>query len=100
MALTILAAVGAHGAQADAWSERKCFYYEAAVGDALAALGREGLRAEFLAQNDAFIAAGCVKTHAICPATPQEGRLVDMLTMMTMNEGMASTFVPFGCRGG
>jgi hypothetical protein len=91
---------GGAGAQVqDDWAARKCVLYAAATEDALSLLGMEGLRAEFLAQNRAFIASGCIAPRNICAATPAEYALADLLTMMTMNEGMASTFVPFGCAG-
>ena len=81
------------------WSAQKCVLYEDAVGDALQILGRDGIREDFLARNAAFIAGGCSGQGDICPQTAQEFELVDLLTVMTMNEGMASTFVPFGCPG-
>ena len=84
-------------ARADDWAERKCALYAQAVQDALAARGPAGLRESFLAANTRFIASGCTANMRICAATPQEYALADMLTMMTMNEGMASTFAPFGC---
>lgn len=81
------------------WTARKCVLYEAAFADAVAILGKTGLRPAFLRQNDAFIASGCVTQGGVCAETPEEIALADMLTVMTMNEGMASTFVPFGCKG-
>lgn len=33
----------------------------------------------------------------VCPVTEAELELANLLTIMTMNEGMASTFVPFKC---
>jgi hypothetical protein len=87
----------AEDAPADAWSLRKCALYAQAVQDALAALGPEGIRPRFLEENKAFIASGCHAPARICAETPQEYALADLLTVMTMNEGMASTFVPFGC---
>lgn len=79
------------------WSQRKCALYAAAVQDALVVLGPDGLRPAFLAENRTFIASGCVAPREICAETPQEYAFADLLTVMTMNEGMASTFVPFGC---
>ena len=84
-------------APADAWSKRKCSLYQQAVADALATLGSTGLRPEFLSENNAFIASGCTAPTDICARTEQEFTLANLLTVMTMNEGMASTFVPFGC---
>lgn len=79
------------------WSEQKCVLYSAAVQDALGILGKEGIGDVFLSANDAFIAGGCIDPGHVCPRTKQEGNLANLLTIMTMNEGMASTFVPFGC---
>jgi hypothetical protein len=80
------------------WSAEKCDLYQQAFSDALAAVGPAGLRPGFLAQNDAFIASGCTTQGSVCAETEAEIALADLLTIMTMNEGMASTFVPFGCK--
>lgn len=61
-------------------------------------LGQDGISEGFLDGNAAFIAQGCTKRGRICPQTAQERSLADMLTVMTMNEGMASTFVPIACQ--
>lgn len=79
------------------WAERKCGLYAEAVQDALEILGRDGIGEAFLAANDAFIDGGCTEQGHVCPKTEKEGDFVNLLTVMTMNEGMASTFVPFGC---
>ena len=85
------------GRDAPEWTARKCSLYRAAVQDALGLLSAEGLRAAFLDANASFIEAGCTGRDRICAVTPQETALADMLAVMTMNESMASTFVPFGC---
>ncbi|WP_136635657.1 hypothetical protein [Pseudooceanicola onchidii] len=95
--LALVLALSAHGAQADDWSDRKCALYQDAVTDALHALGADGIRPEFTDQNEAFLAGGCTGPEKVCAVTPEERALADMLTVMTMNEGMASTFVPFAC---
>jgi hypothetical protein len=79
------------------WTEQKCAFYDRAFDDAVGMVDAKGLSAAFLAQNEAFVAGGCTEYLRICPTSAQEYRLVDILTLMTMNEGMASTFVPFGC---
>jgi hypothetical protein len=58
------------------WTEQKCGVYQRAWGFAYDAIGPYG----------------------ICPRTPEEVDLANMLTLMTMNERMESTFVPFTCR--
>ncbi|MCO6384164.1 hypothetical protein [Oceanicola sp. 502str15] len=79
------------------WTARKCELYEMAFADALSIQGPSGLRESFLAENDAFVATGCSTRQSVCAETPEEVALANLLTVMTMNEGMASTFVPFGC---
>ncbi len=96
-AFMALCTVFAHPATAQDWAAQKCALYALAVEDALVILGREGLADSFLAQNAEFIASGCVAPRKICGTTRQELDFANMLTIMTMNEGMASTFVPFGC---
>ncbi|MBR9862678.1 MAG: hypothetical protein GYB24_04475 [Rhodobacteraceae bacterium] len=82
----------------DQWTAQKCSLYQIAFRDAVGMLGDEGLREVFLQQNEAFITSGCTEQGHVCAKTPQEIKLADLLTVMTMNEGMASTFVPFGCK--
>lgn len=82
---------------ADEWTARKCEIYQQAVRDAISLQGPEGLRMAFLTSNQEFIDAQCAVRVEICPMTPEEWTLADTLLKMTMNEGMASTFVPFGC---
>lgn len=90
--------VVASAAPADSWAERKCALYEAAFADALNMQGTAGIGDEFLRLNDDFIGSGCATQGHVCPHSPEEHALANMLTLMTMNEGMASTFVPFGCK--
>lgn len=86
-------------AHAQTWAERKCALYDRAFADALRLWGDDGISPEFLDGNAAFIAQGCTERGRICPASPQERALADRLTLVTMNEGMASSFVPFACPG-
>lgn len=79
------------------WSEQKCVLYDRAVEAAVGHLGEDSLTEEFLADNRAFIEGGCQRPGNVCPRTDAELELANMLTIMTMNEGMASTFVPFRC---
>lgn len=79
------------------WPEQKCVLHDRAVDAALAHLGQDGLTEEFLTDNRAFIENGCQTPGNVCPRTDAEFKLVNLLTVMTMNEGMASTFVPFRC---
>ena len=96
----LLAAFLAGPAQAesgDAWSQRKCALSAEAWERALGSIGREGISDDFVAAHDDFIAQGCVLRGAVCPRSAQEFRLADILTIAAMNEGMASTFLPFSC---
>lgn len=79
------------------WTEQKCVLYQHAFADALDLLGREGISKSFLAANTAFIETGCIDERRVCPQSDDEFELANILTIMTMNEGMASTFVPFSC---
>ena len=97
LGLICVAIAATPAAAQDGWSARKCTLYAEAVTDAIALQGVTGLGAEFRAQNAAFIAAGCPAQFQVCARSDQEIALADLLTVMTMNEGMASTFVPFGC---
>jgi hypothetical protein len=89
--------LAAQDAEGPGWRAQKCALYRAAVEAALEFQGREGLTEAFLAANQSFIDGGCQDRGAVCPVTAAELTLADILTIMTMNEGMASTFVPFNC---
>lgn len=97
---TILASATLAQGAPDAWAVRKCELYAAAWADALRMRGREGLGEAFLANHDAFLASGCTRVHDVCPRSPAEIEMANVLTIMSMAEGMASTFVPFQCRKG
>ena len=56
------------------------------------------MRQGFLEQNEQFIAGGCQDRGNVCSQSEKEIEFANLLTIMTMNEGMASTFVPFSCR--
>ncbi len=81
----------------DDWTRQKCELYAHIFRDALGLQGHEGLSSDFLSNNQKFIDAGCTGERRLCPISEEELAFADILTLMTMNEGMASTFVPFGC---
>ena len=83
---------------AKAGPSKKSALFQRATGDALEFLGPESFRSEFQPRNDAFIAGGCADRGDVCPQTGKELEFANLLTRMTMNEGMASSFVPFGCQ--
>jgi hypothetical protein len=79
------------------WREEKCFRYQRDWNEALRRFGREGLSPAFVERNEAFIASGCVRRAKICPQTPRERELVDVLAIRVANESMSTTFLPFDC---
>lgn len=83
---------------AQGWAELRCGRYTAAWGEALARFGTDGLGAEFLARHEAFLRSGCRERLGVCPRTPQELALADVMTVAAINAGAASTFPPFACR--
>ncbi len=80
------------------WSAEKCRRYREATADALRRFGREGLGEDFLARHAAFLDRGCLGPADVCPRTPRELALANILVIRAMNAGMASTFLPFACR--
>lgn len=79
------------------WTEQKCVLYQRAWDSAYAAIGPDGISAEFISKNTAFVSTGCQDPIGVCPRSDAEIDMANMLTVMTMSEGMASTFVPFNC---
>ena len=89
------------GAQAEAqardWTEQKCALYANAWTRALDSIGSDDINYNFLATNENFIASRCTDTIAACPSSDQEHQIAELLTLVMMNEGAASTFLPFRC---
>lgn len=87
----------AQGAEGDSWTQRKCVLYTAAwhhiAGDGL----HDGVSEEFLADHDAFLASGCLDRGYVCPISPREMEIADLLSLMAVAEGMAGSFLPFNC---
>ena len=84
--------------QAPSWTEVKCARYSKAWTDALARRGEQGLGRDFIARHEAFLASGCTARADVCPRSPEELDLANILTILAMNAGTASTFLPFACR--
>lgn len=80
------------------WPAIKCERYTKAYGEALAKFGRKGLGQPFLDAHEAFLASGCSIKGAVCPRSKEELDLANVMVIMGMNQGMASTFMPFACR--
>ena len=88
----------AQDARAPSWSEVKCARYKTAWTQALARRGRRGLGQEFVDRHEAFLASGCTGKADVCPRSAEELELANILTILAMNAGTASTFLPFACR--
>jgi len=88
----------AQAPEPESWPAIKCQRYGQGYQVAIARQGKEGLGAEFLARHDAFLASGCTTEHDVCPRSTQELALANTLVILGMNQGMASTFMPFACR--
>jgi hypothetical protein len=56
-----------------------------------------GISNRFLARHQAFIDLGCPESMRVCTSSRSEIELANLMTVLSMNEGMASTFAPFGC---
>lgn len=81
----------------DDWTRQKCELYGAAWQDVQASHDMAGVSDGFLEKHRNFIALGCPEDTRICVVSPEDIELANLLTVLSMNEGMASTFVPFGC---
>lgn len=96
-ATAVLASWAASAAGAQTWTETKCTLYRDAWAGARERQGRRGLGQAFLESHEAFLASGCATRGGVCRQSYEEVALADLLKVLAMNEGMASTFVPFGC---
>ena len=88
----------AQGNRAQSWTEVKCARYQKAWTEALTRRGTQGLGPDFLARHEAFLASGCTARGDVCPRSAEELSLANALTVLAMNAGTASTFLPFACR--
>ena len=80
------------------WSEVKCSRYKTAWSAVLARRGTKGLGRAFLDSHEAFLASGCTASADVCPRSPEELDLANVMVVLAMNAGTASTFLPFACR--
>ena len=81
------------------WREVKCARYKTAWSGALARIGIRGLGRAFLDSHDAFLASNCMARADVCPRSAEELKLANIMVILAMNAGTASTFPPFFCRG-
>lgn len=97
LALAVHPSTRAQDAADLSWSAQKCSIYSNAWQAALRMQGATGIGEEFTAWNAAFVASGCLGDRNVCPRSPEELALTDLLTIMVVSEGIAGTFLPFGC---
>lgn len=83
---------------ARSWTEEKCARYKKGWSELLARRGTAGLGEAFLERHEAFLASGCLARGDVCPRSPAELDVANILTILAMNAGTASTFLPFACR--
>jgi hypothetical protein len=97
LVMLAVASALAQTAPAGSWTEEKCHRYRQAWDDALKRQGLTGLSQEFLSAHGRFVAGGCDGTLRVCPRSPRETDLANIMTVRALNAGMASTFLPWGC---
>ncbi len=98
MVLAGLVPATAQESRAQTWSEVKCERYAKAWTELLARRGRAGLAPEFVERHEAFIASGCTAKADVCPRSAAELDVANVMVILAMNAGTASTFLPFACR--
>lgn len=79
------------------WSAEKCARYSRAWAYVSAGPGLAGIGPEFLAAHAEFLTSDCRIRGNVCPRTPAELALADTLTLMSVAEGTAGSFLPFHC---
>lgn len=87
----------AKGDASRSWRVEKCLRYKRAWSQAVSRLGPRGLGKEFLDRHAGFLASGCTARSKVCPRSAEELRLANIMVVLAMNAGTASTFPPFGC---
>ncbi|WP_342362626.1 hypothetical protein [Terrarubrum flagellatum] len=75
----------------------KCETYRKSFDGAVNRLGKKGLGQEFLDRNAAFIASNCAGERNVCPRSPEELRVANVIVMQAVS-GTGGTFMPFACR--
>jgi hypothetical protein len=89
---------GAQGAQTQrTWTEEKCARYETAWTAVMARWGTDGLSVGFVNSHAEFIRGGCIAKANVCPVTAQDMKVANTMTILAMNAGTASSFLPFAC---
>ena len=80
------------------WHDVKCRRYKTAWVEVLGRDGTQGLSKEFLDRHEAFLSSNCTRRSDVCPRSPEELKIANIMVIRSMNFGAASTFVPFYCR--
>jgi hypothetical protein len=93
------APVLAQPAERPAWSEVKCAHYRSAWSHTLERRGNRGLSPHFLTDHQAFLDSGCQDKGRAWPRSPEELAIANIMVILAMNAGAASTFLPFHCGG-
>lgn len=88
----------AQDGRSPSWTEEKCIRYKKGWSEALARRGAKGLGQAFLERHEAFLASGCTSAPDVCPRSGEELEMANILVIVAMNAGTASTFLPFACR--
>ncbi|WP_454286780.1 hypothetical protein [Rhizobium arsenicireducens] len=82
----------------DAWTIEKCARYGRAFEALVKVFDEQGTTKDFIRGNRDFIAAGCSNGADICPTSERDIEFANALTLLAMNAGAASSFLPFVCR--
>ena len=97
----LIAGLPASSAAPDAlkrdWPQETCFRYGRDWDEALRRFGRDGVSEGFLEGNGAFLRSGCRAARTLYPETAKDRKLADALAIRVVNEGMSTTFLPYGC---
>ena len=89
---------GARDAGGPSRTALKCAKSRKPGSDVLVRRGGRGLGQEFLARHETFVASGCTARGAVCPRTPEEPNVANLVALLSMNAGTGGTFLPFSCR--
>jgi hypothetical protein len=97
VALALLLATPAAAQAPTEWQSQKCALFTQGWNRALDGVDPTDINYNFLATGENFIASGCTDPTPVCPGSDAERQVADLLTVVMMNEGTASTFLPFRC---
>ena len=78
-------------------NERKCSIYKDIWSSILSKSDTSKLSPSFVDSHNAFVQTGCVDYNGVCPRSEYDVSIANQLTIAAMNNGMASTFLPFKC---